>query len=755
MLSARWFANSIVSTSSGPNSSQRTLLPASIVASLLLGVVEIVGTLGPEGHMRFDSQWGARHTFHGLLSFDSIPGVATWLGIPVFDGASGLGYRMPNFDTTNHGSFVMIFREWLPAHFLSLAYMWLAIAICWSTFDLVGRSWNGRNSVVMRLWFTALIAVSVFAFLLHNNWSIALSGMLGVISTSVSLFHRGMFRGKPGATAAGMESAALAIGSLMLLAGSHPRYALTLVPVVVWRVAAVRNFVQQIRGNPMPILIATVSLVFVLAVLILELKSLGIPVSEVPKPRQNNFDFLIQDREFGDWRQFLRTLALNSALPLFLLTNWMGFTNWFSIQYEFVNFGVLIWLSIAFIVSRRDTSRVPEQKAALRSCSAAIVTILIWMMLTTESTSFPSVGQILFKADAYDLHFPAAALVIVAVIVSSSELSLESFTRSKLIKFGQLVGSVGIAVSLSFPFVALLTAPTLNGDQSWRDLSAGVLGDTELNTPPAGRLAAVILDGRCGEDVLRYRAVAGFGHATAISRNGIATIEGRPAYRELTGGVSAAGCYSLKLSRHTCDSFGLDFLSIGMVLERHSDTKCPWLASVETLAEYVEAGSSSPSGKLPPKYGNFYLSRDVPSLLSEGGCVVLSDCLDQTSRTIASQSQPPWRLCDERCWFRYDILSESAETGEWLLLPALFDPAVRARLVGGVGDLEIKPYRGLLAVRVSQSMTPRTLEVSIIPDLRMKMISTLPYASLVSFGAVGLLLRRGSRNRQPAREEVG
>lgn len=747
LSSTNLIAKSIVASSSESRSPQRTLLPAALVSFSLLAITEIAGTQGPEGHVRFDSQWGSRHSWSNPLSADSPPGVATHLRVPVFDGASGLGYRMPNFDTTNHGNFLMVFREWLPAHVLSVAFTWLAVALCWSAFDLVGRSWNGRNSLVIRLWFTAFIAVTVFSFLLHNNWSIALSGMMGVISSSVSLFHRDMFRKEPGDVASRAQSAALIIASFALLAGSHPRYALTLVPVAAWRFSAVKKVAQQARANPVLAITAIFGLVYVAVVLILELRSLGIPASEIPKPRQNNFDFLIQGREFGDWRQFLRSFVLNSALPLFLLTNWLGLTNQFSIQYEFVNFGVLFWLTTAFFARRRAKSQVHEQKLALRSCSAAIMTILLWMTLTTESTSFPTLIQLPFKADAYDLHFPTAALVIVIVMISSRDLSLDVLSHDRSIQLGQLAGSLGVAVCLLYPVIALVTAPTLNGEQSWGDLSAGIMDDVQLDALPPGRLAAVMLEGRCGYEVFRYRAVAGVGHAIALARMGIATVEGSPRYRALKGGISREGCYSLQLTRHKCESLGLDFLSVGMVLEHYPGMNCPWLTSVRTLGEYVAATSPYRDGDLPKRYGNFYLSEDEIRQRHEVGCVILIDCLDEASRTIASQSRPPWQLCEEGCWFKYDIIPESGETGEWLLLPVRFDSTVRVSLVGGVDEIGSEPYRGLLAVRVSSSTAPRTLEVSIVPDSKMQLLSLTPYASLLTFGACALLLRRSSRSR--------
>jgi len=701
-----------------------------------------------------DSQWGASHLWRNPFSGDSPAGVISVLRVPVFEGASGLGYRLPNFITTNVGSFLILFSNWLPAHVLSFMYMWLAIVVCWSTFDLVGRSWNERNGSVLRLWFSALIALVVFSWLLENNWSICLAGMLGVVSTTVSLFHRGFYEEGPAPSASATQAFSLLIGSVMLLAGSHPRYSLTLVPVLIWRLSTLRAIGRLSRSNPALIVIAMAGLLFTMTVLILELRSLKIPTSEIPDPRQNNFDFLYQSGDFGDWRQFLRSLALNTALPFFLLTKRFGFTEWFDIQYEFVNSGVLLWLVIAWLKTRNRTPQSRDRRLALRSSSAAIGTFLVWMTLTTESTSFPTVIRILFKADAYDLHFPAATLVMVVVMIGSPGLGKNSIGSGNIVRLGRLSASTGIVACLCFPFVALANVPTLNGTPAIRDMSSGILDSVTQDEPPPGRLAAVLPYQRCRKYFDQYLASAGISHPTVASRIGIATAEGLPRYRIREISIGGEGCPSLTLPSVKCNAKAFDFLSIGLIVERPVGLSCRWLKSVPTLLEYFKDNGESPAANPERRYGNFYFSaNDLRRSFGES-CVILGDCLDNVTRTSATQVAPPWRLCERGCWFRYVVVPERSKTRPWLLLPAHFDSAVEVRAAGEVDTLPIANYRGLLAVRVSPMEEPKTLVVKIKPDSQMYRISLVPYASLATYVAISLTLYRSSRSRQQSEQPL-
>jgi len=745
--------DAILDTPSGSGKSPRTFLPAALVATTLLAIVEWVGTDSSEGFDRFDSQWGASHLWLNPFSSELPAGVTSLLQVPVFDGASGLGYRLPNFETTNVGSFFILLSDWLPAHILSLMYMWLAVVLCWSTFDLVGRSWNGRNSPMLRLWFSALIALVVFSWLLENNWSIALAGMLGVVSTTVSLFHRGLYEKELPTNAGEAQAYSLLIGSVMLLAGSHPRYSLTLVPVLLWRISVLRNIGRLFRSNPTLFFISLAGLLYSLTVLSLELRSLKIPISDIPDPRQNNFDFLYQSGDFGDWRQFLRSLALNAGLPFLLMAKKFGLNDWFNVQYEFINFGVLFWLAIALWKARNQAPLSRDRRLALRSSSAALGTFLVWMTLTTESTSFPTIIRILFKADAYDLHFPATALVIVLVIIGAPGLGRNTLGSRKLVRLGRLSASTGVIAALCFPLVVIVYAPTLNGMPRWQDMSSGIFGGYTQNGPPPGRLAALLLPTqKCGSEADRYRAVVGISHSTVASRIGFPTVDAdQSRFASPEAVVALVGCSLLTNTADDCNAEALDFLSLALIVERVAAVHCPWLESIPTLHEYFKNNDRSLVARSNSKYGNYYVSLNEFRRSSRRSCSIVENCLDNVTRTLVSLDAPPWQLCERDCWFRYVVAPERSNMRPWLLLPARFDQAVEVREVGHDDKLPVANFRGLLAVGIDSVKESTTLEVKINPDSRMIRLSLVPYASLATYIVVGMTLLRSSRSRQQSK----
>lgn len=722
-----------------------------VSSGLLVAVTGLVGNADYEGSWRTDSNWGAAYRWRMPISDWSNGGVKSVLGVPVFDGASGLGHRLPNFAGTNHGSFLILLHRWVPAHVLTLAWLWIAMTLCWVTIDLVAQSWNGRNRFFVRLWVTSFLAGILFAYGLNTDWLLALAGLFGTLSTAASLYHRGLWEGSQPHVASSSEAFALLAGSLLLVMSAHPVSVLLVGPILILRLSVIRFFLV-LPTSRFTILLIFGSLLFISGVLAYELYSLRLPSGAVRPPAPNTFDFLIQGWGLGDWRQFLRTTALNSALPIFLISKQIGLTDWFGWQYEFLNYSALICLAMTILVTRRTEGLADVRRRAGRSCLIVVFALMVAMTLTSELGVLKYPLRLFLYSDGAGLQPVAALLILVGCILARPGGAFDG-ERARLLR-GVYKTSVVLAIVLAFvfPVILLVSAPTLNGSQK-RDLfSRDTEGVTRVDSI-RGRLGDLARDKDAGcIPTSGYLENLGVSHPLVASRSGLPTIESNAAYQ--SRGVSVSE------DRYTqycdvwenwgdCNSQTLDFLSLGVVLAHPDNSQCEWLSLVPTIRELAKSRNSQSDLYQRDRYANFYVPNDDLTNTSEDLCVIRHDCLSKVRRTTVSQPQPPWILCRSGCWFQYDVLQRRNPSLEWLVIPARFDPAVSLRDVQTSQQLKVTSYRGLLAVNVGTEGMAQTLEASVEPDHRMFLIALVPYFSLGVFVSVGLVVFRSRRRCPP------
>ena len=284
------------------------------------------------------------------------------------------------------------------------------------------------------------------------------------------------------------------------------------------------------------------------------------------------------------------------------------------------------------------------------------------------------------------------------------------------------------AMATLLPMVLLIQSPRIRGeDEPRRDIArAGISARLPDARTFAGRLAdphprVLESDGRGQIPRSRWEARTGASHPVVLAHAGYPTIESSPAYRSgnVGLGLNPAPTQSDTLLDLACSETVLDFFSVSATTNFDTPVRCP-ITSGRFDATVTEL-----------RYHNFLVSDKMKSI-SLPVCALALDCLKSATQSVSSSLRPTWSLCKHECWFTYNVLPNIRADLEWLILPARFDPALRASEVPQWLSLETSEFRGLLAVRVGQRPMSTTVKVTLDPDLRMRAVAMMPYASLVA-----------------------
>lgn len=733
-----------------------TLLLAIVVATALASIAELIGSPDYEGSFRFDSNWGARYqlreTFDGL----SRRGIQDVLGVPVFDGAQGLGHRLPNFVTMPHSSPLILLSRWIPAHLLSLALVWLALVLCWSVFDIMSRSWGKTRRLSDRIWFTSFISSLTFVMLLYNDWSLSLVGMLGVLSFVVSLFDRRLWVNQAVRDQSPTVPVSLAIASILVMSAAHPTFWFVLPPVLPWVARALINGLRATRVRP-SLMFASVVMCYIIVIYNFEYRRLGLPSSAVRDPLTNSFDFLKSSEGHANVLAQLGDLVVtNCSLPLLLVADRFGFElTSFHTRESFLNFGGLLFVLLIYAAFRTRDRSADLKIEVTRRLLASVASVIIWMSFGSSLQWLPTPLRLLFVADGWFYQFLGAGLIVAAALVITSPYGLltqaarvsGTLTKSAAVA----VGTLSIFIALLFPLALLRTAPARHWIEPRRDMFSNIMdsdprSDLSLFHSGGGRLAEINPNrdrGFCTPGLLWKRSLD-VSHPLVVARSGLPTVESSPGYRSSGVAVSrdADVLHCDSLLESGCNLRTFDFLSIGLVFSPLGHPKCEGFESVRTLDEKFKKSSVSDPDPPTFDYHNFYVLNGQLDNNSPSNCSLSSDCLDETILGTESTHSAPWQICDSDCWFRYTVLPNQNLQLNWLVLPARYDSASVVEIEKSETSLETSSYRGLLAVRVPQLTTAYSLIVRVDADVWLYLFALAPWLVLAAFVALSTELLR-------------
>lgn len=709
----------------------------------------LIGSSDSEGSHRFDSNWGAPYLLETPESSFRDAGVKRLFGVPVFDGAQGLGYRLPNFASTQHLSPLILLSKWVPAFFLSQLMVWWSLLLAALAIHHSIRSWFGHYQVWRMVPVVASALTPVVVYLLFNDWSIPLAGMLSSFAIVAALSHRSL---QCGSSQDQIQTAALFLAALGTQFATHPRYVLLLIPLYIVWVKPIFRLCQSVFRTRF-LLSATCLTFTALALLAMEYFAISYLLDGMRQAEPSSLSVLDWYRSDSlSWRRVILGLVTPIALPLLRL----GFSDYWHLLHsrtEFLN----LWFPVAMVLLIGGRGLRSANSVIATRCLYGIYIGIAWMMFGPLISHLLPWLSTLFLQDGWDLSFIVA---FVGALGASASIPLTSVRgrghrtlshpRLLSVSIAYLIGSV---MAVALPLGLILKAPVLNGELPRRDWK---IQQDSLSNGFGLDSASVTNSGRAGWTTPLSKAEwgciprttwekrTGLSHPVVLAREGIPVIESLPFYRyggltlrTVGGGIEEMVYACDAILKEQCDSEVLDFLGYREFPQLNLFNSCSMVfdsQSKDGLRNATSPSSTIHDGKSGAiSYHNYYIDRSRLTFFKSFDCGLLGGCLSPSISGTTVSSDPPWAICRTDCWFTYKVFDEKTPGAALLLLPARFD----ASLVVTADEvtrktLRTSSYRGLLAVDLAEVRTPTTLQVVLRSDFSQWRIMAMPYIMLIT-----------------------
>lgn len=723
----------------------------------------LIGTSDSEFSNRADQNWGASYLLKEPTWSLGNPGIRRVFGVPVFDGAQGFGYRLPNFVTTQHMSPLILLSRWLPSFFLSISLVWMALVVFTVALVRTLRSWHGQVSVLPTL-FTGSVAMSpVVVYLLYNDWALPLASIVSALTVITCLFHKSLtrpllnnetFRGEK-------VTAALFLMAISVQLAGHPRYLMLMVPLfLVLSDRAFRLFVVILKSPSL--LLSAVLIVASSAILGVEYRQLGLGSEAIRQIEPSALSTLIwSDEKDPNWHDAVKAFAQNLALPLLRLTMPDRLPLVHS-RVEFLNF-LILGTPLLIAASSRRLWKLPQE---LRKVLLVILVGLLWMVAGPIISRSVPVLRLLFLQDGWDLSYLVAFVgMLGASTLVSSNIQRQSVGTRKVPHFlnlARLIYLVGGIMAIAQPITLVLNAPTLNGDTPRRDW-VQVHGRRNFSTSD---FAGSTFSGRVGwteQSDLKssgcvsrnlWEAQTGLSHWIVLSREGLPTIESLPGFRTAGPTLRAVSDNAEELI-YLCDTLlfagcsieVLDFLSFRAVspLEISPDCISGAIRGLEAPdTNYpLESTSEKPDNDSALTYHNYFVGQNFSAAANTSVCSLFESCLSDAVRGATSTTEPPWTLCRADCWFTYRILDGTRPENSLLLLPVRYDEAMYVSVDKNPKlSPQVVSYRGMAALNVTGIQSSSMITVYLAADSRFLQTALVPYLMFVAILLCGSTIWR-------------
>jgi hypothetical protein len=669
---------------------------------------------------------------------------------------------MPNFASLPHLSPLILFSEAIPTYFLSAILVWITMSALFVAILHVIKSWHNKVSAFQIIPATAMALSPVIVYLLLNDWSLNLVGLLSSIGLMSLLLHKSFNSSstskslQPGQTA----SSALGVLFLSLLLSGHPRMLFLSVPLVFALPRQCKTLVQAVIRSRV-LRVCAFLIVTQVCLIVLEYRALGLGDDAFRAPYRSSLDLFDPERESSfDLVHILKLLAVNFALPLLRLISGDQWSLMNS-RIEFLNAFMLA--AVALTATLRRKSGISQ--SVVPSVVRTFLVLVIWMMFGSLITRTFSWTNLLFLQDGWDLSYMLGylgALGGAITIFGQSNPSNRIVSRDNAILVTtRILFVVGSIMALVFALGLFRQSPVLQGEIPRRDWSLATtrVGTSHLKitwTENLGRAGwTEPRESNEGGCVSRptWEHTTGLSHPLVLAREGVAVIESSPAFRssqvslrtpEDQDNYSDAGVCDTLLDVR-CSTRVLDFLSFRSLAPLYHHQTCTqfWKsAAADNQNSFSPVDRLKTSTDASLGYHNFFVVPEDSKMKPAEWCGLFSGCLDQARVSITTQLQPPWALCRKDCWFTYEVLEVAKSQEQLLLLPARYDDALVIRPVDSPRvALPAISYRGLVAVDISSLKNPTSLRIEIDPDLRFYSIAILPYMTLAIFGGLVIVLR--------------
>lgn len=734
-----------------------------ISTGILIAAVSI-GSLDSEFSNRADLNWGSAYLLEKPDGSSRGVGITRLLGVPVFDGAQGFGFRLPNFVTIPHLSPLILLNQWVPSYFLSVGVSWMSLVLLLIAVRMTLSSWHSQQMTLRQFAVVPMALAPIAVYFLYNDWGIVLAGTLSSFTIVTCLLHKSLFIPEIHGDRPRVNKtiAALMLAAFALQLSGHPRFLFLAVPIYFVLAKQLARTANGILRSP-ALLMASLLILLAAGLALREYLLIGGGGGGVREMEPSALDFISEsDNDSRTWRKWVFTGLSQMILPILRIA-YPGRPDLIHSRVEFLN----LTFFIALISLGRTLLRTSVHRDVITAAKHAVTVGLLWMVFGLPISKQLPLLRGVFLQDGWDLSYVVAFVgalgAAIALPESWSSLYSDETTRRGTRQLGLLAFAFGVIMAVLFPLGLVLNAPVPGENAPRRDwiMVSNASGTQHIDFSDfsgAGRTG--YSDPTPSGCISRetWELKTGLSHPVVLAREGVPTVESFPAFRVAGLTLRPVGNSREDLI-YVCDTMTglecspevLDFLSFREFPPLGLASQCKSLQrSSLPSPDSTATASLNASGSAEQAFGlyhNFFVRPSSVAFYSSFNCSLFDGCLSAASQGAASTPKPPWSICKSDCWFTYKVLESPPEDRTVLLLPVRFDEALRVS-VPEQPDTRPKTlsFRGLLAVDVSEITKPQIIKISLDRDSRQWRVAAMPYLMLLAM--VLLILATWRTQRQ-------
>jgi len=675
------------------------------------------------------------------------PGVIKILGVPIWDSAQSLGFRLPTLISQYSQSPFVFLSKFAPVEDIAILQTFFTVICSLILINLTVVSFGARAISARLLFLDISLLGVVVLYSIPNDHFFHIGQYFGLALIFCGFYLLNLEHlQKFSSLQKSIIRASLTLGSSFVLL-EHPTW---------W----IMGFVLSIVMMPkVEVLISKLGFAATLVCLglsgllvlpnVLELSIQDWPAKTEDYTTQTSvFDFF-QDTWVYRFQPVLAFVAAGFQ-PILRLINEAGSRT------EFFNLVALLLLLVWRFSVR--TSGMPDDRGFRKSLRAVFVFVILMMFGGVVARSNVAGLSFVFSTHGWQLAHPV--LIIVSILFCIKFFEISQFLHNKrifILTIGKILLFVPVILGVMHPLIMLENGPgnspySVFRDQPVNSRSATTISDLGFTRLERQTILRSFLDQELiipiDESVSSIRnevyfARAGYPSIAAVTKGRSVPTLNRPRYRFQSSSVTTV---------ENCDPQVFDFLGISTIVVGNSmddqDDIC-----VKRLQDYFGRGLVVES--LQNKFENLsyvvhpnsfrsFMIRNVSNIQMTEPCQILErDCLSGVNKTLLTNNGgTPLKLCESDCVFRYKWAN--LEGSELLLLPVNYDHALVVRDLQTGSRLPSQNYQGLIAVSVEGLGNQGEVEVLLEPDFLMWVrVLTTYIHSIVILATLVMMIRSG------------
>ena len=679
-------------------------------------------------------------------SLPGSPGVIRRFGVPIWDSAQSLGFRLPTLISQYSQSPFVFLTKFAPVENIAILQLFFTMTISLILINLTVVS-VGTRDISTRLFFLdiSLMGVVVLHSVL-NDFFFHVWQFFGLALIFCALYLANLVDIKVTSLQKSIIRASSIFGLSFVLIG-HPSWWIMGLVLIVVMMPNLRVITSKLG------LASTLVCLGLSGILVLP-NTFELLVQEWPartegyQTQTSVFDFF-QDTWVYRFQPVLAFVAAGFQ-PILRLINEAGSrTDFFNLV------ALLLLLFWRFLIRTSDS---PDDQGFRKSLRAVFVFLMLMMFGGVVIRSNTAGIGFVFSTHGWQLAHPVLMIVSILFCIKFFQISDLLHNKTILISIvGRIVLFVPVVLGVMHPLIMFEKGVSNSTFSVFRDQPLNLRSATTILDLGFTRLERqTILRGKIKEELLlpidghvssirhgAYLARAGYPSIATVTKARSVLTLNSPRYRFQSSSVTTL---------ENCDPHVFDFLGLSTVVVGNSmddqDVNC-----VKRLQDYF--GRDLEIDSLQHKFTNLsyvvYLKsfhsfsiRSTSNNQTTEPCQILErDCLSGFMKTrLTNNRGTPFKLCESVCVFRYKWAI--SEDYKYLILPANFDHALVVRDLQTGSRLPSQNYQGLIAVSVEGLGNQGEVEVLLEPDFLMWVrVLTTYIHSIVILATLVMMIRSG------------